>query len=138
MDIRDDRVEDEKIHDAVIALRAALIPNRAQVDAAVKDLAEWVPEIGSPSYFQALEKSVGAGMYTEAEHQCEQRGAYRHSLKCAKAGCNPGSEDMPFLSEGFLYPLLGKEDARSLLARVHTLLEAVGYSRFTQWERFGL
>lgn len=32
-----------------------------------------------------------------------------------------GDEDAPFWSEGFLYPLLGKEDARSLLARLRRL-----------------
>lgn len=138
MNLRDDRIADEKIHAAVDALRAALIPNRDEVEAAVKSLAEWKPEIGSPAYFRALEKFVGTGMYTEAEHRCNQPGAYRHPRKCEAAGCEPGSEDMEFLSEGFLYPLLGKEDARSLIARIHTLLEAMGYSRVMQREKFGL
>lgn len=40
-----------------------------------------------------------------------------------------GSEDketVAFLTEAFLYPLLGKEDARSLMARVHALFQAMG------------
>lgn len=32
-----------------------------------------------------------------------------------------GDEDAPFWSESFLYPLLGKEDARSVLARLRRL-----------------
>lgn len=40
-----------------------------------------------------------------------------------------GDEDAPFFSEAFLYPLLGKEDARTLLARVYLLCVALGFTR---------
>lgn len=36
------------------------------------------------------------------------------------------SPEIPFLSETFLYPLLGKEDARTLLALVDHLIMGVG------------
>jgi len=32
----------------------------------------------------------------------------------------------PFFSEAYLYPLLGKDDARSVLGRLNRLLEAAG------------
>ena len=35
-------------------------------------------------------------------------------------------EDCPFFSEAFLYALLGKEDARTLLSRIHSLFRAMG------------
>jgi hypothetical protein len=44
-------------------------------------------------------------------------------------GNGDGSENdetVPFLTESFLYPLLGKDDARSLMARVHSLFRALG------------
>lgn len=40
-----------------------------------------------------------------------------------------GNEDQPFLSEAYLYPLLGKEDARTLLALLGAVATAVGYER---------
>lgn len=38
-----------------------------------------------------------------------------------------GDEDAPFFSEAYLYNLLGKEDARSVLAWLHQIEECVGY-----------
>jgi len=38
----------------------------------------------------------------------------------------PGDEDAPFFSEAYLYTLLGKEDARSLLSRMRELAQALG------------
>ncbi len=35
------------------------------------------------------------------------------------------SEDMPFMTEAFLYPLLGKEDARTLLALWNSTKRAI-------------
>lgn len=43
-----------------------------------------------------------------------------------------GDEDAPFISEGFLYPLLGKEDARTVLAycyRLETCLKKFIWSK---------
>lgn len=39
---------------------------------------------------------------------------------------SPGDEDAPFLSEGFLYPLLGKGDARNVLHYIKQLQAALG------------
>jgi hypothetical protein len=36
------------------------------------------------------------------------------------------SESVPFITESFLYPLLGKEDARSFMSRVDSLFRAMG------------
>ena len=38
----------------------------------------------------------------------------------------PGDENAPFLSEGFLYPLLGKEGARTVLAAINNVIRAAG------------
>ena len=40
-----------------------------------------------------------------------------------------GDETAPLMSEGFLYPLLGKEDARSVLARWREVLESCGLTK---------
>lgn len=40
-----------------------------------------------------------------------------------------GDEDAPFFTEAYLYTLLGKEDARTVLAYVRGLGVALGYSR---------
>ncbi len=37
-----------------------------------------------------------------------------------------GDETAPFISEGFLYPLLGKEDARSVLYYIRKLDSVIG------------
>jgi hypothetical protein len=39
-----------------------------------------------------------------------------------------GDEEAPFFSEAFLYNLIGKEEARTVLALMHTLLQAGGMS----------
>lgn len=41
-------------------------------------------------------------------------------------GSEKDNEDVPFLSESFLYPLLGKEDARTLMALVNNLFRSMG------------
>ena len=45
-------------------------------------------------------------------------------------GYSKGDEDAPFFSETFLYVLLGKSDARTVLALMRPLTEAVGLDRF--------
>ena len=42
-----------------------------------------------------------------------------------KEGYEPGDEKAPFFSETFLYLLLGKMDARTLLGRLRRVCEAV-------------
>jgi hypothetical protein len=41
----------------------------------------------------------------------------------------------PFMSESFLYPLLGKSDARTLLGRMRKLLRALGVTEMEVWKR---
>jgi len=38
-----------------------------------------------------------------------------------------GDENAPFFTESFLYPLFGKEDARTLIALVHNVAVACGF-----------
>ena len=45
-------------------------------------------------------------------------------------GYSKGDEDAPFFSEVFLYALLGKSDARTILAMMRPLTEAVDLDRF--------
>lgn len=49
----------------------------------------------------------------------------------------PGDEKVPFFSEAYLYNLLGKEDARTLMTLVHQALEEFGVNRETQRRRWG-
>lgn len=50
----------------------------------------------------------------------------------AGTGYRKGDEDAPFFTESFLYVLLGKEDARSLLGRMRVLCEALGLTHEEQ------
>ena len=43
-----------------------------------------------------------------------------------QAGYTPGDESAPFFSEKFLYPLLGKSDARTVLAILKRVIKATG------------
>ena len=53
-------------------------------------------------------------------------------------GAEKDNEDVPFLTESFLYPLLGKEDARTLMALVNNLFRSMGvephFLREKAWE----
>lgn len=69
------------------------------LEEAALDLFQWRPESGFP---KALKKG---------NDYCDG---------------NEDDETVPFLTESFLYPLLGKEDARTLLARIHALFRAMG------------
>ncbi len=70
------------------------------------------------------------------EARYQYRKMIRSRIECAPPELfNPkndfyseGDEHAPFFSEGFLYTLIGKEDARSVLAWVHGLGEALGLS----------
>ncbi len=39
-----------------------------------------------------------------------------------------GDSEQPFFCEAYLYPLMGKEDARTILALLHHVAKAVGYT----------
>ena len=63
---------------------------------ALDDLRKWVPE----------------GVPEEVRKDAEE--------------CGEDPTGIPFFTEAFLYPLLGKEDARSLLGRMRRLCDAAG------------
>lgn len=68
----------------------------------LKDLLKWRPEIGFPK------QPIGT-LDTLADGSLEV-----------------DQPDMPFLTEAYLYPLLGKEDARTLLSLISTLAASQG------------
>ena len=55
-------------------------------------------------------------------------GGFPKPMKKGNDDCDgdEDKEEVPFLSESFLYPLLGKSDARSLMSRIHGLFYAMG------------
>lgn len=76
---------------------------------------------------RALFKRAGALMGLDNE-------AVKHALTALYAWVPEqhsvrGAKGAPLLSEAYLYPLLGKEDARTLLALVGAIARAVGYER---------
>jgi hypothetical protein len=58
------------------------------------------------------------------------------SLDHSADGFQEGDEKAPFFSESYLYNLVGKEDARSILVRIRRLALAVGYSQEEVSKRF--
>ncbi len=80
----------------------AELDHRCSVDllTAIVDLHTWGPEHGMPDYM--IREGKRAQMYGK------------------------GDEQAPFMTEAFLYTALGKEDARTLLALVNTVVAACG------------
>lgn len=78
------------------------LTHRCSVDllTAIVDLYTWGPERGMPDYM--IREGKRTKMYAK------------------------GDEDAPFMTEAFLYTALGKEDARTLLALVNTVIAACG------------
>jgi len=54
------------------------------------------------------------------------------SCKNKRDGYEKGDETYPFFSEAYLYNLLGKEDARTLLCLMRPVWDAVGIPRMEQ------
>lgn len=79
--------------DAILWTLSALYPEMFGTEKAVEELYKWKPEHYTPN--SSFKKS---GYYSV------------------------GDEDAPFLSESFLYNLLGKSDARSLLGMLNRAL----------------
>lgn len=80
----------------------AEVDHRCSVDllTAIVDLYTWGPEHGMPDYM--IKEGKRTKMFAE------------------------GDDDAPFMTEAFLYTALGKEDARTLLALVNTVIAACG------------
>jgi hypothetical protein len=67
---------------------------------AVIDLMAFTPHYGMPDFL--IKAAKKAGFYDE------------------------GDEDVPLVSEAFLYPLLGKDDARTFMALINQVLRCAG------------
>lgn len=82
---------------------------------AFRDAAKRIAELRleCPDYWARLFRFIDTGLGDDTEPY----GMYAE-----------GDERAPFFSEAFLYNLLGKEDARTVLALMHTLLQAGGMS----------
>ncbi len=85
---------------------------------AIKSLVGWKPEMGGPRLENppcgecGLEKlPYHEGAEAKTDHDFTE----------------PFGDDVPFMSEAYLYPLLGKEDARSLLAYTRRVASLAGY-----------
>lgn len=103
------------------AIRAIVNDGNPALTDALKELFQWRP-MGGQYPLAAVADVVtgeGSGYYLGAE----------------KRGGELNEEEFPFFTEGFLYPLLGKEDARGLLALLHEVLLASGLDRHAdgQW-----
>lgn len=83
--------------DAILWTLSALYPEMFGTEKAVEELYQWKPDQYTPN--SSFKKS---GYYSK------------------------GDEDAPFLSESFLYNLLGKSDARSLLGMLNRALGSRG------------
>lgn len=71
-------------------------------------------------------------------HECDDdlleaaQHIYEYTPECINVefselpGYTPGDDSAPFFSEAFLYPLMGKMDARTILAMVNNLVRAAG------------
>lgn len=68
---------------------------------AVIELMSWTPHWGMPA--AVIKEGKKSGMYQK------------------------GDEEMPFISEAFLYTLLGKDDARTFMAMINHILRLVGF-----------
>lgn len=120
--------QEERVRAALNAVAEAVRPNSLAVTAALHNLATWCPhETGTDDYaklFTALDKyhgyKPGEGMYYPGDPENPE---------------DPGDHTAPFISEAFLYNLLGKEDARSFLSRWHAVLRALGVSIEEQRDR---
>jgi hypothetical protein len=77
-------------------------------------LADWRPEM-TPIQFQARFNPYNHG--SESRHWLVSQGELDHDQKA------------PFFSEAYLYNLLGKEDARTLLAFYRRVVEALRAAR---------
>ncbi len=107
------REEQERIEMLLGELRSALQPKAEEIKVALEELLRWVPDQENwVEVFRYLSRRRGGG-YTK------------------------GDETAPFFSEAFLYNLLGKEDARSLLGRMQTLLSLLGYDPVRALQELG-
>lgn len=100
---------------ATALLREFLLEVKGQADEdfeeAVEELLEWTPEMHSEAMYPDVADRVRRPGYVEEMEQVRQ---------------------CPFFSEAYLYNLLGKQDARTLLALMRPIWEAAGIPRTEQ------
>ena len=104
--------------DEAFAIAVDIRLQAGQVEAveAYKRLLSWQPEVRFPSNITPAYSSYRSG----GQH-AEQRKRLNEA---------------PFMSESYLYELLGKEDARTLLALVHNIARAlVGEKNYWKLDR---
>jgi len=107
-----DRLTEETLSRAAQALHAAFQPKRAEIEAALREVLNFNPEV-TPAQFYIPSANP---LYGAAD-------ARKKSVKDSLA------EDAraPFATESYLYNLFGKDDARTLLAHLRTLCRALGF-----------
>lgn len=106
-----DRETEAGLKRLIEGLHSAFQPNREELKLALKRIINFHPEM-TPAQFT----SKAANPYNLLNNETRED---------AKA---------PFISESYLYNLLGKEDARTLLARVHQLCIVLGVDMDTLYE----
>lgn len=109
---------EEKIHELVTAIRDH---HDKDLDEAVERLLEWKPE-RTPVELKEVEYSGQYSYVVESGRMDRERA--EELLE--------GDADCPFFSERYLYNLLGKDDARTLLALMRPLWAAAGIPRERQ------
>lgn len=102
---------EEAVKSLIETVRTEEMPSRERVIQALKDIINWNPEV-PPIQFQ-LEHSVYAGMTRSKKQNAEYQKELDGDVQCQ------------FVSESYLYNLLGKDDARSLLSRFRSLAVAL-------------
>lgn len=104
-----DRLTEETMTKLAKALHAAFQPNRTEIVIALRSVATFNPhmvpvQFDSKSGHSVYGKTSRKDVVDELAQDARQ----------------------PFFSEAYLYNLLGKDDARTLLARFHALCLALG------------
>lgn len=109
------RDREQHIQAAVAALVAAVLPDRVDTDEALERLLTFVPEDVPPQFTNPKVYPYGPEHFDKKEQAEDAK--------------------QPFFSEAYLYTLLGKEDARSLRARMRQFLHVLGYTdeRIQEW-----
>lgn len=102
------KVTEEQVERVMGALADALSPQRAALKDALRMLVNFHPEDRPLQFDRKMSKQTGY---------------------------EAGDEKAPFISESYLYVLLGKEDARTVLAYVRRICEAAGFDLHDLYEK---
>lgn len=88
-------------------------------------------------YVPEIMERIGKGQVDDALKAEIAKGLLRWTPECPAIGAHlkgyqKGDDDAPFMSETYLYLLLGKEDARTLLALMRPVWALLGVPRDEQ------